>query len=65
MSYNMKITLKAARINAGFTQEQVEAESGISRSTLYRWEHGKGFPRVNDLDKLCRMYGIPMECIKK
>ena len=32
----MEITLRAARINAGLTQEQVQEQLGISRSTLHR-----------------------------
>lgn len=61
----MKITLKAARVNAGLTQEQVVAETGISRSTLHRWENGKGSPRLLDLQRLCELYGIAIDCIKK
>lgn len=61
----MQITLKAARVNAGITQEQVVAETGISRSTLHRWENGKGSPRLPDLQRLCELYGVPIGCIKK
>lgn len=60
----MDITLKAARVNAGLTQQEVELTTGISRSTLYRWEHGKGHPKTNDLHILCELYGIPIWCIK-
>lgn len=61
----MEITLKAARVNAGLTQQQAVDASGISRSTLHRWENGKGSPKFNDLIKLCNLYGVPVECIKK
>ena len=61
----MQITLKAARVNAGLTQEQVEKETGFARSTLTRWENGRGFPRIDDLTTLCNLYGIPVENIKK
>lgn len=61
----MQITLKAARINAGLTQEQVKQSTGFSRNTLYRWETGRGSPKWNDLEKLCKLYGIPPQCIKK
>lgn len=62
---NTEITLRAARVNAGLTQQEVEATTGISRSTLYRWEHGKGYPKINDLHILCELYKIPIGCIKK
>lgn len=61
----MQITLKAARVNAGLTQQQVEAETGFARSTLTRWENGKSSPRMDDLTVLCKLYDIPVECIKK
>lgn len=61
----MEITLKAARINAGLTQKAVRAALGYSRNTLYRWESGIGSPKWKDLQRLCGLYGIPVECIKK
>lgn len=61
----MKITLKAARVNAGLTQLQVEKATGFARSTLTRWESGKVSPRMEDVEVLCKLYGIPLECIKK
>ena len=61
----MKMTLKAARINAGLTQEQVREKTGIARSTLTRREHGKSSLQVRDLATLCELYRVPMECIKE
>lgn len=61
----MKLSLRAARVNAGLTQTQVEQATGFARSTLFRWETGKGFPRIDDLTTLCELYGVPIECIRK
>lgn len=61
----LQITLKAARINAGLTQMDVVNRTGISRSTLHRWENGKGAPKLNDLRTLCELYQVPMDCIKQ
>lgn len=61
----MQITLKAARVNAGLTQQQVEASSGISRSSLYRWESGKGYPNLKNLVKLCELYEVPVEWFRE
>lgn len=44
---------------------QVAAVTGFARSTLFRWETGKGFPCIDDLTTLCDLYEIPVECIKK
>lgn len=59
------MTLKAARINAGLTQEQVREKTGIARSTLMRWERGRSSPRVRDLAVLCELYGVPMNYVKE
>lgn len=58
------ISLKAARINADLTQEQVKERTGFARSTLINWESGKTSPRYADLLTLCELYGIPVECVK-
>lgn len=60
----MQITLKAARVNAGLTQQQVQQATGIARSTLRRWEQGKTSPRVSELAALCDLYGVVVEHIK-
>ena len=61
----IEITLKAARVNAGLTQEQVMEKTGFSRQTLIRWESGKTSPKLEKLLRLCELYGVPIECIKK
>lgn len=60
----MEITLRAARINAGLTQEQVQEQLGISRSTLHRIETGKCSPKYKTLCQLCQLYGISPALIK-
>ena len=60
----MQITLKAARVNAGLTQQQVQQETGIARSTLRRWEQGKTSPKVSELVILCDLYAVAIEHIK-
>lgn len=62
---DFKISLRAARVNVGLSQAQVEAKTGFARSTLTRWERGKGFPRIDDLTKLCELYGLSVDRIKK
>lgn len=53
-----KLSLKAARVNAGMTQAQVEEKLGYCRNTLTRWETGKHTPSATKLKKLCRLYGV-------
>ena len=37
----MKISLKAARVNANFTQQEVANKLQISKHTVINWEKGK------------------------
>lgn len=60
----MQITLKAARVNAGFTQDQVQQTTGFARSTLRRWEQGKTSPKASELAMLCDLYGVEIGQIK-
>lgn len=53
----MGMTLRAARVNAGMTQEDVHKQTGIARSTLISWERGKTSIRMDDLKTLCELYG--------
>lgn len=57
----MKITLKAARVNAGFTLEQVAEKTGFARSTLSYWEKGKRSPKLDAMRCLCELYGVSIE----
>lgn len=36
-----KISLKAARINAGYTQEEFAAKLQVSKEAVIKWETGK------------------------
>lgn len=53
-----QMTLKAARVNAGLTQEKAAKEIGISVSTLKNWENGISFPKQPHIMKLCNVYNV-------
>ena len=62
------IHLKAARVNAGMTQEDVREfllKNGYNTaiSTISNWESEKTFPPVNIFKLLCRRYGLKMDDI--
>lgn len=59
-----KISLKAARINAGMEQSTVAAALGVQRDTISRWENGKTHPKADQLIKLSELYQIPVEYLK-
>lgn len=52
----MKITLKAARTNAGFTLEDVAIIMMLSINTLSSWENNKTCPDTSQFERLCRLY---------
>ncbi len=59
----INITLEAARVNAGYTQEQAASNLGVSRSTIINWENGKTIPGIPSMHKMSQLYGIPLDCI--
>lgn len=59
----LKISLKAARINAGLTQEAVAAMLKKSKVTIIHWEKGKTSIDKGNFDALCRLYSVDEENI--
>lgn len=57
----MKLTLKAARVNAGLSRQQAGLRIGVGPSTLGNYERGESFPTVPILKKIEQIYGIPYE----
>jgi len=58
-----KITLTAARVNAGYSQKRAAELLGISNKTLCNWENGKTFPDQPMIEKLCNLYGVTYDMI--
>ncbi len=58
-----KITLRAARVNAGLTQQEVADELGVALSTVRNWENGTTTPKLPYFVQLCQIYNIPMDGI--
>lgn len=59
----IKISLAAARVNAGLTQEEVAKRLKISNKTLINWEKGAAEPTFASLSMLSEIYGIPLDNI--
>ena len=53
-----KITLKAARVNAGLSQKEAALKLKVSNSTLSKWEKGRTVPDVTFVPKICDLYGV-------
>lgn len=56
-----KMTLKAARVNAGLTQKEVAEKLGVSNNTVCAWENGKSIPSVLMADRLCTLYMVEID----
>lgn len=52
----MAITIKAARVNVGLTQEQAAKELGKTRATLANYESGRTSPDMKTAQKLAELY---------
>ena len=59
-----QMTLKAARVNAGYTQAQVAKILDVSVSSIKNWEAGKTYPNLSTFEKLCELYGVSLDQIK-
>ena len=52
----MKITLKALRVNAGYTIEKASRKLYISSVTLRNYETKKTIPNMEVLNKMLKLY---------
>lgn len=59
----LQITLAAARVNAGYTQDAVARELHVSKKTVVNWEKGKVIPKFIVLTTLSNLYNIPIDNI--
>lgn len=58
MNTDVKISLRAARVNAGLTQVQAADKLLIGTSTLHAYERGKRQPRFSLLVQMEKLYGV-------
>lgn len=61
---HIKISMAAARVNAGITQKQLADHCGVSETTVINWENGKRLPRIDMLPVLEKAYGIPIDYVR-
>lgn len=60
----MKISLKAARVNANLTLKEASEAVGMAEWTLRRYEHGGANWKYGTILKLCKLYQIQVEDLK-
>ena len=54
----LKISLEAARRNAGLSQKDAAKALKISNTTLGKWERGESFPTADKIPEICGLYGV-------
>lgn len=54
----MKVTLKAARINKGLTQEEAAKLIGVGVDTLGNYERGLTYPDIPILKNIEKVYEV-------
>lgn len=53
--------LKAARKEAGLSQEQFAEKMSVSRSAIAKWESDKGMPDVNNLKAMAQLLDVSVD----
>ena len=59
----LKITLEAARVNAGYTQKSAAKRLRVSNKTIQNWESRKSYPSADKIPEICELYGISYDNI--
>ena len=59
----MKITLRAARVNAGLTQDEVARKLEKNKNTILNYEKGRSVPDIETGKALARIYGLSVDDI--
>ena len=60
----MEISVKAARINAGYTQKGAANELNISKNTLASYENYRTIPDIDMAQRIATLYGMSVNSIK-
>ena len=63
MNYPPKISLAAARVNAGFLQEVAAVKLHVDVATLRSWEKGKTVPNYDKVMAISELYKYPVDYI--
>ncbi|MBM6686854.1 helix-turn-helix domain-containing protein [Faecalicatena contorta] len=59
----LQISLAAARVNAGMTQEYVAKVMHVSKQTIVNWEKGYSEPTISQSRELSKIYHMPLKYI--
>lgn len=57
----MAISIKAARVNAGYTQQEAAKALGKSKNTIISYEAYTTSPDVQTAQAMAKLYNMPVE----
>ena len=57
--------IKNARIQKGYTQEQVAENLLVSRQTISNWENGKSLPDIISIIRMSELYELSLDELMK
>ena len=58
-----KISMAAARVNAGLTQKDAAKKLKVSNKTLWQWEKGITMPKADKIEAICELYSVSYDHI--
>ena len=58
-----KISMAAARVNAGMTQKEAAKELNVTPLTLRNWETGNTMPSYKKAEEMADLYQYPLDYI--
>ena len=60
----LRISLKAARVNAGLKQIDTANALDVDKKTVCSWEKGRTMPSADKVGALCSLYGVSYDDIR-
>nr|DAL31467.1 MAG TPA_asm: helix-turn-helix domain protein [Caudoviricetes sp.] len=63
MEKKLQITLTAARVNAGFSLDEVAKKMQKTKGTIINWEKGRTSMKITEFEELCNLYRIAKDYI--
>jgi transcriptional regulator with XRE-family HTH domain len=62
---NAEPNLQTLRQSAGYTQERLSRETGLSKSTIGFYESGVKLPRIDNFVQIARCLGVSLKTLAK
>lgn len=53
----MGISIKAARVDKGLTQQEMAVALGVTKKTVGSWEKGETKPTLDKIEAICALLG--------